>query len=147
MKSKCKWNYVGIVIVAMLMMVWSSCKVEKVTPITEPNKQLSGSWKVLKATRNGTDLTAGYDFTKFRIKFEGSNYTLTDELPFLVYENGSFGLDDPQYPFKITFTPTGGSAASTAFNYPTVDGKRRLELNFSSGCTQTTYVYTLVEAE
>ncbi|MBL4677156.1 MAG: DUF5004 domain-containing protein [Mucilaginibacter sp.] len=120
-----------------------SCKTEKVLPSQEALKTITGNWQVIKASRNGTDLDGLLDFSKFRIQFDGTNYKLVDKLPFIVNQNGTFSLDDPQYPFKITFTATGAQAVSTVFTYPIVNGKRQLTLTFSPGCPNNSYTYVL----
>ncbi|KAA2242710.1 DUF5004 domain-containing protein [Chitinophaga agrisoli] len=122
----------------------SSCKVEEIAPVAEAPKNIAGSWRVIKATRNGTDITNAFDFTQFRLQFDSAgNYTLQHKLPFLVNANGKVELDDPAYPFKITFRPEGGTAVSIPFNYPTVTGTRQLSLSFSPGCALNAYIYTL----
>lgn len=121
----------------------ASCKTEKFAPVTESGKDISGNWMVVAATRNGTDLTTLVDFSQFRINFNAGSYTLTNKLPFIVSQNGTYSLDDPQYPFQIAFKAAGGSTVSTSFNYPIVNGVRTLTLNFSPGCPQNAYVYTL----
>jgi hypothetical protein len=131
-----------LLIMAVVLMA-SSCKTEKILPQKEALKDITGNWQVIKATRNGTDLTSIVDFSQFRLKFTNGNYTLENKLPFLVDQNGSFSLDDPQYPFKITFTATGAQPVSTAFTYPIVNGKRQLSLTFSPGCANNSYVYVL----
>ena len=131
-----------LLIMAVVLMA-SSCKTEKILPQKEALKDITGNWQVIKATRNGTDLTSIVDFSQFRLKFTNGNYTLENKLPFLVDQNGSFSLDDPQYPFKITFTATGAQPVSTAFTYPIVNGKRQLTLTFSPGCANNSYVYVL----
>lgn len=126
----------------------SSCKVEEIAPLAEMPKNLSGSWKIIKATRNGTDVTNVFDFTQFRIKFDSTgNYTMENKLPFIVNANGKYALDDPQYPFKLTFTPEGGTTVATPFNYPTVAGVRQLSLTFSPGCELNAYIYTLTKEQ
>ncbi|SFW84403.1 DUF5004 domain-containing protein [Chitinophaga sancti] len=121
-----------------------SCKLEEVSPVGEAPKNISGSWKVLKATRNGTDITSAFDFTQFRVKFDSAgNYSIVNKIPFLVNTNGTYSLDDPAYPFKITFTPQGGSAVATSFNYVTAAGIRQLNLTFVPGCELNAYIYTL----
>jgi hypothetical protein len=135
-----------ILLVALIALIWTSCKVDKVLPVAESVKDISGSWKVLKASRNGTDLTGLTDFTQFRVKFDASGgYTLVNPLPFVVNKDGKFNLDDPNYPFKLTFTPTGGQPLGIVFNYPIVGGARQLNLTFSPGCSLNTYIYTLVK--
>ena len=137
--------------ILLLSLVWVSCKTDRINGITEPAKDISGSWKIIKATRNGTDLfslldTNYYNLNKFRVTFNEGKYTVVNPLPFIVSQNGAYALDNPQYPFKITFTETGSTTpVSTAFTYPIVDGARVLTLVFSPGCPQNTYSYTLVK--
>ncbi len=91
-----------------ILMFLAACKVEEIAPVGEAPKNIAGSWRVIKATRNGTDVTNAFDFTKFRLQFDADgNYTLLNRLPFLVNANGKVELDDPNYPFKITFRPEG----------------------------------------
>ena len=121
-----------------------SCKVEEIAPVAEAPKDISGSWKIIKATGNGTDITSTFDFSQFRIHFDSTgNYTLVNKLPFLVSANGTYTMDDPAYPFKLTFTPVGGTAIATSFNYPVASGVRQLNLTFGPGCQLNTYIYTL----
>lgn len=131
---------------ALIALIWASCKVDRVLPVNESVKDISGSWKVLKASRNGTDLTTLVNFNQFRVKFDAKGtYTLVNPLPFVVNQDGSYKLDDPNYPFKIAFTPTGGQTVGIVFNYPIVGGARQLNVTFSPGCTLNTYTYTLVK--
>ncbi len=133
-------------LVALVALIWTSCKVDKVLPVAESVKDISGSWKVLRASRNGTDLTTLVDFTQFRVKFDATgNYTLVNSLPFVVNKDGKYALDDPNYPFKITFTAAGTPPLGIVFNYPIVGGSRQLNLTFSPGCSLNTYIYTLVK--
>lgn len=133
----------------LAVLMWASCKTDKINGLAEPAKDITGTWKVIKATRNGTDLfslldTNYYSFNKFTVKFNEGKYTLVNPMPFIVSADGTYTLDNPQYPFKITFTQTGGSASvSTNFTYPIANGARTLTLVFSPGCTNNTYSYTL----
>jgi hypothetical protein len=133
----------GFLLIAIAAIFMASCKAERVLPVRESVKDITGSWQVIRATRNGTELTSLIDFTKFRVNFKDGGYTIENPLPFLVNTNGKFTLDDPEYPFKITFIATGGTAVSTPFNYPIVNGKRQLSITFSPGCTSNSYVYVL----
>jgi len=134
--------------IALVAMAWSSCKVEQVAPVAESKKDLTGTWKVVKATRNGTNLLPIYDFSQFSITFTGSTstYILNNPVPFIVPANGKYAFDDPQYPYAITFTATGGAPVSTAFNYPIINGARQIIMTFSPGCSQNTYVFTLAKS-
>lgn len=148
-----KLNKTSLLLIVLSLLVWASCKTDKINPIVEPVKDISGSWKVIKATRNGADILGIVDtnyinFNKFRITFSNGTYTLVNPLPFIVSQNGSYSLDNPQYPFKITFTQTGSGSTTpvaTAFSYPIVNGIRVLTLVFAPGCPQNIYSYSLVK--
>jgi hypothetical protein len=113
-----------------------------VTP-SEPAKNLSGSWQIIKATRNGTDLTTRFDFTTFRIHFTDSSYTIDSLVPFIVNRNGKWSFDDPQYPFTLSFKATDSSAKTSPLQYPVTGGQRNLIITFSPGCSLNSYQYTL----
>lgn len=135
-------------IASVCLLLGSSCKTDRIKPFSEPVKDLTGTWKITKATRNGTDLSTVldsnvYSLSKFSIVFTGTSYTISNPLPFIVSANGTYSLDNPQYPFQITFTPTGAAAASAPFTYPIVNGVRVLTLVFYPGCGQNTYSYSL----
>jgi hypothetical protein len=133
----------ALILVMMVALLATACKTEKVLPQKEAIKDITGSWQVIKATRNGSDLTSIIDFTGFKINFTATGYALVNKLPFLVDQDGTFALDDPEYPFKITFTAAGKTPVATAFTYPIVNGKRQLSLTFSPGCVGNSYVYVL----
>ncbi|MGI4751439.1 MAG: DUF5004 domain-containing protein [Janthinobacterium lividum] len=129
-------------VVAVILLI-TSCKTEKIVPNPEAVKDITGNWQVIKATRNGADITTLLDFTQFKLVFDGTNYTLNNKLPFIVLQNGTYSLDDPQYPFQIAFTPTASKKVATAFTYPIINGLRQLSITFSPGCPNNSYVYTL----
>jgi hypothetical protein len=141
MKRFCNISRISLALVLLLGALFGSCKMERVGPAAEAVKDISGNWKIIKATRNGTDLTAIVDFSQFRLNFNQGKYALVNKVPFLVGQNGTYALDDPKYPFKISFTPGTATPVSTAFNFPIVNGARQLTLTFSPGCTNNTYVY------
>jgi hypothetical protein len=149
MKKLHKFKKVHLLLVALVMLVWSSCKTENINPVAEPVKDLTGTWKIVQATRNGTSLlplvdSAYISFSGFSIIFKSGSYTLVNPLPFIVSGNGTYSLDNPQYPFVITFKQSGSTTpVSTAFTYPIVNGVRVLTLVFSPGCPQNTYSYSL----
>lgn len=132
-----------LLLVMVVAVLATACRTEKVLPQKEALKDIAGSWQVIKATRNGTDLTAIIDFSGFKINFTSTGYALVNKMPFLVEQDGTFALDDPEYPYKITFTAAGKTPVATAFTYPIVNGKRQLSLTFSPGCTNNSYVYVL----
>lgn len=128
----------------LISTIASSCKMDEIAA-TEATKKIQGSWHVAKATRNGTDITEKFDFKAFRITFgEDGHYQLEYPLPFIVSANGTYSLDDPQYPFQIQFKEDqNGREANSSFDYPIVEEGRNLNLTFSTGCSSNTYIYTL----
>lgn len=153
MKKLNKFNKLNFLLIILSILVWTSCKTDKITPITEPVKDLTGTWKIIKATRNGADLFGLVDstvinFNKFSIDFKDGKYTLNNPLPFIVSLNGTYALDNPQLPFTINFMQTGApTPASTTFSYPIINGTRELVLVFSPGCSQNTYSYSFLKVK
>lgn len=138
-----KLTFLTTILLLLVAVLYTSCKKENTKRPAEPVKQIDGSWKIIKALRNGTDLTNRFDFSKFRISFSDSSYTVTEPVPFLVSKNGNWSFDDPDYPFAVYFRATGEPEATSTVQYPVVKGVRNLILSFSPGCTSNTYEYTL----
>jgi Domain of unknown function (DUF5004) len=132
--------------VIIFLLVNFSCKKENTMIPSEPVKTINGSWKIIKALRNGTDLTNRFNFSAFRINFSDSAYTIENLVPFIVSKNGKWNFDDPVYPFKISFTAQNDVEKGSGMLYPVVDGVRNIIISFSPGCTLNTYEYTLQKA-
>jgi Domain of unknown function (DUF5004) len=132
--------------VLLLGCILFSCKIEHVNPPNEPLKNITGSWGIIHATRNGTDLTSSFDFTHFRIVFTDTSYAIDSLVPFVVSRNGRWAFDDPQYPFNLIFTPADSPNVSTPFTFPVTGGVRNIILTFSPGCPSNAYQYTLQKA-
>lgn len=132
-----------IFLLSTILIVLVACKPEHMAVPTEPLKDLSGTWLVVRATRNGTDLTARFDFSKFRIHFTDSTYSIDSPLPFVVSKSGTWGFDDPRFPFNLSFTATDSSAKSSPMSFPVVGGQRSIIITFSPGCNLNSYQYTL----
>lgn len=131
------------------VLIYTSCRVEKVKPHIEAVKDITGSWIVVKAVRNGTDVTNSFDFSKFRINFlANKTYVLVNRVPFLVKTDGAYSLDDPLYPFQITFksTTAGIKPIVTDLEYPLINGVRQIKLTFSPGCFANSYTYIFQKA-
>jgi hypothetical protein len=133
--------------VLAIIIGFSSCKIEKLAPAQEAVKDISGNWRIIRATRNGADLTTIVDFSQFRINFKDGKYTLVNKVPFLVNDDGTYALDDPKYPFKISFKAGGATPVATAFNFPIVNGVRQLTITFSPGCANNSYVYVFQKTQ
>lgn len=137
----------GLYILLLILSI-TACKMDEIA-VVESTKDVKGVWRINKATRNGTDITAKFDFSVFRINFtENGTYEIQHPLPFIVSGGGGYTLNDPQYPFQIKFKEVEQSKeATSSFDYPIIEGKRNLLLTFSTGCASNTYIYTLVKDE
>jgi len=109
----------------------------------ESVKDVSGSWKIVKASRNGVDITSAFDFSKFRLNInDDKTYTIDEYLPFLVRDNGTWNTDDSQYPFKISFKEANApEPIISVLNFPVSGGKRVIKLTFTPGCYSNSYTY------
>jgi len=145
MKTRSRFNVLSIVFVLFLFL--NSCSLFQVPEeiYAESEKSIVGDWKIIETFRNEVDIYNKFDFSEFVIHFgEDNSYKIDNYLPFVVDESGNYFLDDPQYPFHITFMQDGG-AVETELNFPIVNGKRQIHLTFSPGCFQNVYVYVLEE--
>ena len=134
------------VIPILCSLVFFACKPEMLIAPSEPVKDLAGNWQIIKATRNGTDLTMRFDFSRFRIRFTDSTYTIDSMVPFIVNRNGKWAFDDPGYPFTLSFQAKDSNAKSSPLLFPVTGGQRNLIITFSPGCSLNTYQYTLQKA-
>lgn len=135
-----------LVLPILCSLVFFACKPEMLIAPSEPAKDLSGSWQIIKATRNGTDLTLRFNFSQFRIRFTDSTYTIDSLVPFIVNRSGKWAFDDPTYPFTLNFKATDSSAKTSPLLFPVTGGQRNLIITFSPGCSANTYQYTLQKA-
>jgi hypothetical protein len=113
----------------------------------ETPKDLSGVWQLSSVTRNGIDISDAMDFSSFRLHLNtDKSYELENYLPFVVKKNGTWQVDDPQYPFHLIFQETGASSpVKTEISYPVVDGKRQVSLTLSPGHSSNKYKYVFVK--
>ncbi len=141
------FNKLNCLCAVLLILAWASCKVEKAKIVSESSKDITGTWQIIRAVRNGTDITNafGVDLTPFTIQFKGNSYTISNRVPFIVDTLGTYSLDDPQIPASITFNPVGAKAVASSFYYPIVSGARNIQLTFSANadCNANQYIYTL----
>ncbi|MCS3802150.1 DUF5004 domain-containing protein [Niastella sp. OAS944] len=135
-----------LVLPILCSLLFFACKPELLIAPLEPAKDLSGSWQIIKATRNGTDLTMRFNFSQFRIRFTDSTYTIDSLVPFIVNRSGKWAFDDPTYPFTLSFQATDSSAKTSPLLFPVTGGQRNLIITFSPGCSANTYQYTLQKA-
>ncbi len=113
--------------------------------VDEFRKDLDGSWSISQVSRNGNDITSSMDFSAFRISFNSDKtYTIENYLPFLVRNNGTWSIDNPQYPTLLILQEQGEQQSnSSAFKYNIVNGERQMVLSFSPGCHSNVYTYVL----
>lgn len=111
----------------------------------EAAKDLSGVWKLKTVTRNSIDITTQMDFSQFTLNLNtDGSYSIDNYLPFIVRESGTWAIDDPSYPFVISFKEQSANASiDVELSYPIVNGKRALSITHSPGCYSNTYTYTL----
>lgn len=124
--------------------ILSSCQTTKES-FTEPVKDLNGTYRITNVVRNSVDITQWVDSSGFRLMMMSDNtYTLQgNSIPFLVNSNGKWSVDDPQYPYNLTFNPTDSTNAFTGrIGTPVSKGQRGMQVTFSPGCPNNSYVYT-----
>lgn len=136
------------VLILLLTLIVYSCGIfdtdDLKTGKTEVNLDVSGNWQVISASRNGVDITTLLEFTRFKLNLnENGMFTIENYLPFVTKEtSGKWAIDDPVFPFRLSFYDSNGSNEIVAtLNYPVVEGKRRIMLTFSPGCASNTYSY------
>ena len=112
----------------------------------EGRKDLSGAWKIESVTRNNIDITRAVDFSQFTLHLlADGTYHIDNYLPFVVRQNGTWDIDDPQYPFNLSFKENGQAEPMTVeLKYPISNGERRLFITLSPGCSSNKYVYQLI---
>lgn len=126
----------------------SSCDTfkDEITPesYSETAKHLDGNWQLTTVFRNGINITKNMDFSRFHILLKKDNtYEMKNYLPFIVKDNGTWNVDDPFFPFHLSFKEEGANEEmKTEIGFLTVDGERRLTINLSPGCHTNKYVYT-----
>lgn len=119
---------------------------DEMTPdsYSETIKHVDGNWRLFTVSRNGIDITKYMDFSRFHIVLNKDNtYEIKNYLPFIVKGNGTWSVDDPQFPFHLIFREDGADeTVETEIGFLTVDGERQLTIKLSPGCHTNTYVYT-----
>ena len=140
-----KLNMNKIFAIIIILIIFIACKRQR-DVLVEPQKDFTGTWKIGKVVRNETDITEWLDLSQFKLTLNGDNtYTLEgNNIPFVANASGTWSVDDPAYPFHISFKVKDSTNASTAdILAPVTKGKRNIVINFSPGCNANKYVYTL----
>lgn len=126
-----------------LALAGSSCQRDG-GALAEPIKDIAGTWKLSKVLRNSGDITEWLDIANFRIRLQEDNaYTIEgNNIPFVVDANGQWSVDDPAYPYNLSFTPSGtGETITAEIGTTVIKGQRALNVNFSPGCHSNRYMY------
>ncbi|MFV0420195.1 MAG: DUF5004 domain-containing protein [Dysgonomonas sp.] len=135
------------ILLFLLVSMFSSCDSFKDSTdysTEEFDKNLSGSWCISRVTRNGLDITNAMDFSAFSITFDkDKTYKIDNYLPFLVRKNGTWDIDDPQYPSQLIFEEEGASKSNASFEYVIDKGEREIIISFVPGCHSNVYTYVL----
>ena len=110
---------------------------------------MDGVWQLKTVSRNGSDITHTMNFSQFRIHMNAdSTYVIENYMPFVVKKNGKWSVDDPYYPFFLTFYEEGKTTpAKVQISYPVVSGSRNITLTVSPGCYSNSYVYSFERVE
>ena len=147
MKNRSYIKYLAFVVCLVIAYSCNDFKDYSSNNFMEADKNLSGTWKIVKATRNGQDLTTMMDFSNFKLNLEtNGTYSIDNYIPFLVRNNGEWAIDDPKYPFRLMFKEnTSSEPLISVLNYPVVSGIRQISLTFSPGCYNNVYTYVFVE--
>jgi hypothetical protein len=131
---------------ALSIMLLSSCQKE-LLKLTEPPKDITGSWQIVQLVRNKEDITSRLDLSKFKIIFNADHtFTLQDQFSFVVSDPGTYSLDDPNYPFLLKLQ-TPKDTVGLNFDYPIVNGKREIRISISQGCQQNSYEYSFAKEQ
>ena len=114
---------------------------------TEAIKDVSGTWAIQSASRNGVDITGDMDFSKFQLHLKADGtYHIENYLPFVVRNDGTWQTDDNTMPLVLIFTEGTSSTPMTVdLNYPIVDGVRQLLITHHPGCPSNSYIYRMVK--
>lgn len=118
---------------------------------TEFNVVVPGSWTLQQATQNGLDISNSFDFSAFSLdlSFNGdspSDFTVTNgNAPFATSGSGTWTFDDLVYPTQIIFTSNGSSSTFDLANLPLAAHNNTMSIEFSLGCADNTYIYTLTK--
>lgn len=144
----------GALLLMAFIGMWSACKTSDL--IAEPAKNIEGVWKVDKIIRNNQEITERVNADAFQLTFQrdtaqggtSGNYSIVNGAPFVVSNDGTWALNDPAYPFYLSFTPDSkGNPVQVKFYFPVVQGQNRIKLVFSPGCTSNTYEYLLKKVD
>ena len=147
-----KTNYKLLIYTLTILITMVACdtfKDNELHDYSETVKSIDGVWQLQTVERNGIDITNAMDFTNFRLNLNADGtYTIDNYLPFAVKEPGTWALDDPQYPFSVSFRQNNaGSDVVVNLKYPIVEGKRIIAITLSPGCYSNTYNYVFEKVE
>lgn len=146
---------VRVLFMVLILGLWMGCSVEP--PLAEPVKDINGSWKIVKVVRNTVDITKNVKVDNFQLDFQvdssdaslpgggAGEYHITRGAPFVVNKDGKWKLNNPAFPFTISFSPESDPDENIelAFSYLVIGGKYQIKLVLQPGCPSNTYEYYL----
>lgn len=142
---------------ALIILMAAGCRVD-IPVVPEPVKDINGDWKIVQVIRNRVDITQKVKLDDFRLEFQsdpsGQNggtgtYKITRGAPFVVNGDGSWKLNDPVYPFVLSFSPASDPAENVDLNFSflIIKGAYQIKLVLKPGCQSNTYEYYLGKAK
>tara|TARA_B110000046_G_scaffold173026_1_gene195256 strand:- start:195 stop:674 length:480 start_codon:yes stop_codon:yes gene_type:complete len=114
----------------------------------EATVDMSGSWKITSAYRNGIEISDKFDFSGFGLKldFDNSEATAyhieTKQVPFPVISDGNWKYNDPVYPTQMLLLSTLDTAIIEFVESP-ISGFNEMRIKFQLGCSDNVYIYDL----
>jgi hypothetical protein len=109
---------------------------------------MSGSWKITSAYRNGMEISEKFDFNSFGLKlnFKNSEETTyqisTNKVPFPVISDGNWEYDDSVYPTGMFFFNSFDTSFIEFAEAP-ITGFDKMQIKFQLGCSDNVYIYNL----
>jgi len=109
---------------------------------------MSGSWKITSAYRNGMEISEKFDFNSFGLKLNFNNsekttYQIsTNKVPFPVISDGNWEYDD-LYILLECFFFNSFDTSFIEFAEAPITGFDKMQIKFQLGCSDNVYIYNL----
>lgn len=139
----------AVLLVGLFVTSCDSYKDDTPDSFVESDKDLAGTWQLSIVKRNKIDISESMDFSKFKLHLDGNGrYMLENRLPFPVSSDGTWAVDDPAHPFRLTFTEDGRNIpVDVSIQYPMVLGQRQLSITHSPGYIDNKYEYVFLKVD
>lgn len=109
---------------------------------------MSGSWKITSAYRNGIEISEKFDFSSFGLNLNFNNieeatYQISsNKVPFPVISDGNWEYDDSVYPTGMFFFNPFDTSFIEFAEAP-ITGFDKMQIKFQLGCSDNIYIYDL----